>query len=245
MAPPLVRLTDPKMPCSSRSTISPDRFGASAQPTVNPVNPTQPTPCTSFRPCSSDSGAKSTGPNARPRMKTVTTKDDRAELSEPNCSISFGTPGANMDDERPTRKVKALTTQMWDHRRRVGQFMGFRGSSGPSQVTRLGSSDGPWCEDRRERRCSRSEAVLVSVRWTYGSSAASTSLHWSIPGFSLSTVLGGSTEMHFSRPLGRRSRRMERRGSRVAMYSSRLRRRVMIDPWSSTDLGYTAGSMAY
>jgi len=70
----------------------------------------------------------------------VTTKEASEEFVEWNSFIRAGTPGANMEDARPVRKLTALTSMMCVHRSLGDQFMGFSGSSGPSQSTMLALS---------------------------------------------------------------------------------------------------------
>jgi hypothetical protein len=53
--------------------------------------------------------------------------------------MTCGTPGAKNDDASGVMKVTAPNAAMMDHFFFAGQFIGFAGSSGPSQSTTLGS----------------------------------------------------------------------------------------------------------
>jgi hypothetical protein len=55
--------------------------------------------------------------------------------------MSAGTPGANMEDERPAMKVMVKMRRMIDQRRRGDQLMGLVGSFGKSQLRCLGPSN--------------------------------------------------------------------------------------------------------
>lgn len=50
--------------------------------------------------------------------------------------------GATMEEETGEMKVKEETTRHAAHLRRIGQFFGLAGSSGPSQETMFGSFGG-------------------------------------------------------------------------------------------------------
>lgn len=60
------------------------------------MNPTLATLYTLGRPYSSDSGANTIGPAAKPSTYTDTQKEPSSGLALPNSRISAGTPGANM-----------------------------------------------------------------------------------------------------------------------------------------------------
>lgn len=59
---------------------------------------------------------------------------DSTLLVMPNWSAMVPSAGATMDDDTGEMKVKADTTSVATHFLRIGQFLGFSGSSGPVHV---------------------------------------------------------------------------------------------------------------
>lgn len=59
--------------------------------------------------------------------------------------MSAGTPGANIDDERPAINVMVEMRVMMDQRRRGDQLMGLAGSVEEAHVTMLGSGESSVC----------------------------------------------------------------------------------------------------
>lgn len=84
------------------------------------------------------------GPMAKPRTKTETTKLDSRREDVLKVSRTSGTPGANIDEASGVTKVMAEQRPIFSHFFRADQFCGLAGSSGPSHQTRLSSSSGDW-----------------------------------------------------------------------------------------------------
>src|ERR1700761_3053835 len=133
--------------------------------------------CRTFtRPYTSDKGPKNNGPIAYESTKIDKIIADLKSVPIPRSRFIFSRAGATMDEETGDINVKDETTNTAAHFRLNDQFFGFPGSSGPSQVTRLGSfslfGDSPF-SDRDCISTSRSVSMPAIASWTGCSSSCS------------------------------------------------------------------------
>src|SRR5579859_1708435 len=92
-----------------------------------------------YRPRSSDAGPAITGPTANARTKTETRRERMVTLVSWNSIATCVTAGAKIDEANGDKKTYNVMIPVVAHFFRFGQFLGFIGSLGPSNVTRFSS----------------------------------------------------------------------------------------------------------
>lgn len=97
---PIVVGATPATPSKKRKMTSEARFGATALAMLNIKKSTLQALYTTSRPLYSLNGATIRGPKANPKMYTETTKVARRLEVVSKSVITWGTPGANIDDAR-------------------------------------------------------------------------------------------------------------------------------------------------
>lgn len=83
----------------------------------------------------SERGPRKSGPTAYARTKMERMRDCSTELVMLSWAAMAGRAGATMEEETGEMKVKEETISVAAHFLPLVQFLGFSGSSGPSQVT--------------------------------------------------------------------------------------------------------------
>ena len=145
--PALVRGEEPKAPAKKRKMTRVWMFCDAAAPALKAVSAPYVMKNKIWRPYSSDRGAHSNGPMAKPSTKSETPNVTTSWLA-PNCRMICSTPPVYAEETKATARVAKATSRVMDHFLSMEKPMGFRGSLGIKSTT-YGSSSVPapsyWC----------------------------------------------------------------------------------------------------